>query len=149
MNGNSRSHENLRAKSGRGLRLIDHHLGLLRGKRLLEHNRSSRGALKQTTNLIPSRTIFCIVILVTDETRVLGFAFGTFISQRLRRVLLQWIGFIFSFSLFLSFRSFICHDGQDGIDFRSFSSIRWGLRSILIWRGIFLLRRGCGRLLGG
>lgn len=149
MNGNRPSHKNLGAKSGRRLRLIDHHLSLLRGKRFFEHNRSSRGAFEKMTNLRPSRIVFRIVILITDETRILGFVFGTFIDQRLRRVLLQQIRFILAFTPFLTFRSFLYRGGLDEINFGSFAGIRWGLRSIFFWSSRFFLRRGHRRLLGG
>lgn len=55
------------------------------------------------TNLRPSRTIFSIVIIVANETRVLWFTFGTFLGRKLRRILLWLIGFILPLPFLLPF----------------------------------------------
>lgn len=143
----SPSHKNLGEKSGRGLRLINHHLSLLRRKRLFKHNRSSWSPPKKTTNFRPSRIVFSVVILVIDKTRILRFYFRTIIDRKLKRVLFQWIDIIFTFPLLITFQSFIYHSGLDDIDFKGFTSIRCGLRSIFTRSIKFLLRKGHGRLL--
>ena len=105
MDRDSPSHKNSGAKSGRGLRLIDYHLSLLRGKSLFKNSRSSWSPLKQMTSFIPSRTVFSVVILIIDETRVLWFAFRTIIDKRLRRSCFGGSALLLPFPFFLPFKA--------------------------------------------
>ena len=76
-------HEYLRAKRCIWRRLLDH-LGLLRWERFFKGRRSSLSAFEQLTNLGSSRTIFSVVILITNQTGILRLSLWTIINTRFR-----------------------------------------------------------------
>ena len=133
MNGNRSSHEDLGTKGRR--RGIIHHLSLLRGERFLKNHRNPRSAFRQATNFGSPWAVLSVVILLTNETRIFGFALSSFLGWRFGGFLFRLLGFIFSFSLFLSFRGLIHRGGLDGVNLRSTYRIRTTLRSVLasIW----------------
>lgn len=138
VDGDRPSHKHLRTKGRRGLGWVNHHLRLLRGERFFQHCRSPRSTFQQATNFRPPWAVFCIVILVTDKTRILGLAFGSFLRWSFRGILLGLISFILPFSLLFSFRGFIRRGGLNGVDLRSINGTRHSVRSIFI-RSIRLL----------
>lgn len=132
VDGNRPNHKYLRTKGRRGLRWINHHLSFLWGKRFFEHNRSPGSTFQQTTNFGSPWAVFGIVILITDKTRVLGYAFGALLRWRLRGILLRLIFFILPFFLLLFFLGFVCRGGLDDINLRITTRIGYSLRSIFI-----------------
>lgn len=75
------------------------------------------------TNLRPLWAVFCVVILITDETRILGFALSSFLEWRFGGILFGLLRLILCFPLFLSFRGLTHRGGLDNVNLGSTSRI--------------------------